>query len=1198
MTRPIFKSSCLCLLLKLPLAAQSLVLDGIGVGPAVTVTGGGGPSSASVELFRNGISAGSTSTTAGGQFSFGNVATALGDIFETGAGQVWNFNTNGNAEGWNGGGDASVVSGGIWKQTETANGSDMTLNLYGDNVIKTKARALEIRMRFQGGGSRQASLILQTAGPNGIAGGGDDVQSFILNTVTLQNQTEYQTLVFDLGVDHAGMPTCWVNGQAPIQLSLYIPNTNIGNTVEVDSIRLTESLRWNFDSNGDLSEWQGNANTTLTATNGLLKMQAAAGGSVAAFRPFRNIGSSYFTQLETRFRQVTTQRPNLISWSYVSNPAAYSGGGFQINGTPADGNFQTLNVDLAGTPTYGNPWGAGDAATMNTPSDAVTVMFANAAGNFTEVDYIHLHPAVRYGPSPPVVATGAPVPPSYYVSFSSGSDAASGRSPATAWKTFTNLDGLSLGPGSTVYLKRGDVWANSKLRLSGKGTVLDPISLTAYGEGNRPRITGINLTTEACIVWENPSCVNIDSMDARDAKVGLYLRYTGGNLDGTGAMFNNTNVAISHCYFKNMDELWSDANGVVNVVPPYELSWGSGIWVGGNVPSPPGGPWASDTTPILNNLSVKFCGFDEVSTGVGTGFYFPPKFYGRFTNFVFEDSWVTGCENGSMALFFVDGGNASRVDTFLGGSGFYKDGTTGGFIQNLKNFVIEDSEFAFNKRNGTGADGTGFDYEGDTNIVTVRDSVFHDNDGGAFLVSSTGGPHLNFNISNNTIWNNLRNPLNAAQNYEMRANPGNTGTYTNNGIYLGAANAIGATQAHFTSTRWPGYTGGNLNRITTPYSSVSGRPTTWDFTSTVEGWGGTNQWASFGQSGGSLVGTSSGGDPYVESAPTWANTRERRWVLVRMSQTAGTTGQIFFQTEPFPTFTGDKSVAFPIIADGVMRDYVVSMPQSAKYKGVVTKWRLDPTDAPGSEMVIDHFASMLQPYLVSVTPVTSGVIDVRFNQAMLPDGGVFDPANYQLSGLGQGTAATNPSAITLIPTSGEPFYRLTWTGLTNGLPAQLTASNSMDVRGHALWSGSTFPITTVVAAEIDTDSDGIPDAWESLHGLNPLSGADAAEDADGDGQSNLAEYLANTDPKLASSRFQVLSLENVPGMIRLTWTSSPGLVYYVETSASLLNGSWTTLDQNPIVGGSLETSRDVAKSGENRFYRVRSFRPNPLIGTP
>lgn len=46
----------------------------------------------------------------------------------------------------------------------------------------------------------------------------------------------------------------------------------------------------------------------------------------------------------------------------------------------------------------------------------------------------------------------------------------------------------------------------------------------------------------------------------------------------------------------------------------------------------------------------------------------------------------------------------------------------------------------------------------------------------------------------------------------------------------------------------------------------------------------------------------------------------------------------------------------------------------------------------------------------------------------------------------------------------------------------------------------------------DTDGDGIPDAWEIAHGLNPNDPSDADQDLDGDGASNLAEYLAGTDP--------------------------------------------------------------------------------------
>jgi len=1204
MIRPSIACTCLAALsLIAPLNAQSLVLDDIGVGGAVTVTGGGGPPSSSVELFRNGLSAGSTSTTAFGQFSFPNVTAALNDSFQVAVGQVWNFSTNGNAEGWGGNpGDTTLVSGGTLKFTETANGSDMGFTIFGDNLIKTKARSLEVRMRFQGSGTHTSSFILRTAGPNGVQNGGgvDDTASTIANVVTLQNSANFQTFVFDLGTDHAGAATNWQDSYLPISISLYVPGTNIGDVLEIDSIRLTESMKWEFNNSGDFAEWVPNSNTTLSnAGSGLLKMQAVGANTVAMSRPFRNIGSAYFNQLETRLRQITTNQPNLFQWNYVSNAPSYVNGGFQV-ATPADGNFQTIQLNLSAAPLYGSAWGAGGGATMNVPADAFYTMFATAAGQYTEVDYIRLHPAVRYGPSAPEIASGTPVAPSYYVSFSGGNDINNGRSPATPWKTFANINSLTLGAGTTVSLKRGDTWTNTKLSLTGKGVSGNPITLTAYGSGNRPRITGINLTTEPCIVWNNPSYVNIDSMDCRDAKVGLYLRFAGGNVDGTGAMFNNQSVHISHCHFKNMDELWSDGSGNITVVSPFELSWGAGIWVGGTIPAPPGGPWPSESTPILGNFSVKRCGFEQVSTGVGMNFYFPGIYRSRFTNFVFEDSWVTGCENGSMALFYVDGGHARRVDTWLGGTGFYATGTTAGFIQHMQNYTIDDCQFAFNKQNG-GNDGTGFDYEGNTANVAFTNNVIHDNDGSGMLLIDSAGGNTGFTMSSNTIWNNCRKPKDSGQNNEMRGSANNSGTYTNNGIYRGAANALGVPAIYNNQTRWEAYTGGTNNRIGTTFATVSTRPLAWGFTSSVESWGNANQWVGFSASGGNLVGNSSGTDPFAESPATWVNTREHRWVYVRMSQTAGTTAQIFFQTETFPAFTEDKVVSFPIIADGVMRDYVVPMGDSANYKGVITKWRFDPTNASGSVMAIDRFDSMFQPYLMTVTPVSSNIIDVKFNQAMHPDGGVFTPANYTLTGLGQGTAAASPSTVTLIPTVGEPIYRLTWnSGHTNGLGAFLTASPAIfDARGNGVWTSS-FSVETLPLPIVDSDDDGMPDAWESAAGLNPNNPADAGLDKDGDGQSNLEEYLSDTDPSDPSSRFQVKRLEDAgnPTLLRIVWASRPGMIYHVETSDSLLPGSWLPLNGSPIIGYTAETSYDAPVTGDRRFYRVQAFRPNPLIVVP
>lgn len=49
-------------------------------------------------------------------------------------------------------------------------------------------------------------------------------------------------------------------------------------------------------------------------------------------------------------------------------------------------------------------------------------------------------------------------------------------------------------------------------------------------------------------------------------------------------------------------------------------------------------------------------------------------------------------------------------------------------------------------------------------------------------------------------------------------------------------------------------------------------------------------------------------------------------------------------------------------------------------------------------------------------------------------------------------------------------------------------------------------------APADRDHDGMPDRWERRHGLNPRDAADGPQDSDGDGYTNVEEYLNGTDP--------------------------------------------------------------------------------------
>lgn len=65
-----------------------------------------------------------------------------------------------------------------------------------------------------------------------------------------------------------------------------------------------------------------------------------------------------------------------------------------------------------------------------------------------------------------------------------------------------------------------------------------------------------------------------------------------------------------------------------------------------------------------------------------------------------------------------------------------------------------------------------------------------------------------------------------------------------------------------------------------------------------------------------------------------------------------------------------------------------------------------------------------------------------------------------------------------------------------------------------------WPTLKAGIAPEDSDHDGMPDEWEKAAGLNPSDNTDGATDLDGDGYTNLEEYLNGTDPGRKESAIQ------------------------------------------------------------------------------
>ena len=57
-----------------------------------------------------------------------------------------------------------------------------------------------------------------------------------------------------------------------------------------------------------------------------------------------------------------------------------------------------------------------------------------------------------------------------------------------------------------------------------------------------------------------------------------------------------------------------------------------------------------------------------------------------------------------------------------------------------------------------------------------------------------------------------------------------------------------------------------------------------------------------------------------------------------------------------------------------------------------------------------------------------------------------------------------------------------------------------------------WPELKSAQAPLDSDHDGMPDAWEGKYGFDTSDACDTTQDKDGDGYTNLEEYLNGTDP--------------------------------------------------------------------------------------
>jgi hypothetical protein len=122
----------------------------------------------------------------------------------------------------------------------------------------------------------------------------------------------------------------------------------------------------------------------------------------------------------------------------------------------------------------------------------------------------------------------------------------------------------------------------------------------------------------------------------------------------------------------------------------------------------------------------------------------------------------------------------------------------------------------------------------------------------------------------------------------------------------------------------------------------------------------------------------------------------------------------------------------------------------------------------------------------------------------------------------------------------------------------------------------------------DSNADGLPDSWQ-LQYFGSISDPQAAPNADpdGDGFTNLQEYLAGTDPLDPLSYLKIDTATVAGSTVAVHFTAVAGKTYSVLYRNSLATGTWLKLaDVAAQPGTGPVTVNDPAIGGTSRFYRL------------
>ncbi|MFC4991451.1 sulfatase-like hydrolase/transferase [Rubritalea tangerina] len=282
---------------------------------------------------------------------------------------------------------------------------------------------------------------------------------------------------------------------------------------------------------------------------------------------------------------------------------------------------------------------------------------------------------------------------------------------------------------------------------------------------------------------------------------------------------------------------------------------------------------------------------------------------------------------------------------------------------------------------------------------------------------------------------------------------------------------------------------------------------------------------------------------------------------------------------PLPT-TDDNQA--PLIIDGTdLSPYLRGQPGSHRPQKLITH---APCSSRSSFFTTYHQDNwkLIYNYTTS-SPVTSTNVPLGTYE-------LYDLANdiHEANNL----AATQPEVVmNMARAMARELERL-------GAPYPILKAYDADLDALGLPSAAndTHPVILPPAASVDSDNDGLSDNAEdpNRNGLvDPGETDPLNEDSDHDATPDGVEEKIGTSPLDASSSFQINSQHLQDGSLLLSWPSSPGNTFSVQTSSDLTD--WTAAPLSTITAPSNQSFTQIQLSPPitpTQFFRIELLNNN------